>query len=689
MKNFIYHRITLVLILMLAAFAVQNISAQTTEFTYQGSLKDNASPANANYDFEFALFDGGGVQLGPTLSRNTVAVANGIFSVSLDFGNQFPGTGRFLEIRVRPSGGGALTTLTPRQPLNSAPYSVKSLNADSAANAANATNATTANNALNLGGVTASQYLLTNGNGSSLTNLNAASIATGTLSNLRLGQIPTANIADSAVTSAKIAAGQVVKSLNSLRDDVTLAAGSNITITPAGNTLTIASTGGSVNAILNQTTLQPSANFNISGSGTAGGQLTGGVINATTQYNLNNLRILSNAGVENLFVGGGAGVGGSGNSFFGYGAGNLNTAGSQNTFFGTSAGRSNSDGVDNAFVGHRAGYSNMSGFGNTFVGTSAGTANQSGNDNAFFGRQAGATNTIGSENAFFGKNAGYSNIVGSNLTMIGYYANVPSNTTLYNATAIGDRAFVSQSNSLILGSINGVNNAFQDTSVGIGTTAPTATLTVFSKSNTAADNTATFQATNIGPNQSHIHYGTNGDWFIRSAAVAGKVILQDTGGRVGIGTTAPDQTLSLGVGNASKPSGGSWLTFSDERLKMIGGRFTPGLKAVMQLQPLHYQYKADNALGIKSEGEHVGFSAQSVERVIPEAVTKNEQGYRLVNNDPIMWAMLNGIQEQQEQIVAQQKQIATLRSANAALNMRVRAVEKRLPKKRGAARRLH
>jgi hypothetical protein len=33
------------------------LRAQTTEFTYQGSLKDNAAPANANYDFEFALFD--------------------------------------------------------------------------------------------------------------------------------------------------------------------------------------------------------------------------------------------------------------------------------------------------------------------------------------------------------------------------------------------------------------------------------------------------------------------------------------------------------------------------------------------------------------------------------------------------------------------------------------------------------
>lgn len=80
--------------------------AQTTEFTYQGSLKDGANLANANYDFEFRLFDSlaGGLQLGATLPRNGVAVANGIFSVKLDFGSQFPGANRFLEIRVRPCG---------------------------------------------------------------------------------------------------------------------------------------------------------------------------------------------------------------------------------------------------------------------------------------------------------------------------------------------------------------------------------------------------------------------------------------------------------------------------------------------------------------------------------------------------------------------------------------------------------
>lgn len=141
---------------------------------------------------------------------------------------------------------------------------------------------------------------------------------------------------------------------------------------------------------------------------------------------------------------------------------------------------------------------------------------------------------------------------------------------------------------------------------------------------------------------------------------ARNLTLNGPGGRVGIGTTAPDQTLTVN-GQASKPGGGSWATFSDERLKNIGSRFTTGLSAVMKLQPLRYRYKANNAFGLKSEEEYVGFSAQSVEKLIPEAITKTDTGFLLVNNDPIMWTMLNAIKEQQSEIEAQKKDAADLR----------------------------
>ena len=262
---------------VLFCLTTQRGHAQTTVFTYQGSLQDSGMPANGAFQMQFKLFDslGAAGQIGSTIADIPVTVAQGIFSVNLDFGaTPFSGANRWLEIAVRRNSGESYTTLTPREQIASAPYSIRTLSA------------ATADNALSLGGVAASQYLQTNGNGSGLSNLNAGSITTGTLSNARLGQIPTANIADSAVTAPKIASGQVVKSVNTLKDDVTLAAGSNVSITPSGNTLTIAATGGS-NAILNQATLQSPANFNISGNGFIGGNVGIGTVTPNTGLTLN------------------------------------------------------------------------------------------------------------------------------------------------------------------------------------------------------------------------------------------------------------------------------------------------------------------------------------------------------------------------------------------------------------------
>ena len=138
-------------------------------------------------------------------------------------------------------------------------------------------------------------------------------------------------------------------------------------------------------------------------------------------------------------------------------------------------------------------------------------------------------------------------------------------------------------------------------------------------------------------------------------------LINPNGGNVGIGTSAPTDTLSVN-GTASKPGGGTWAVFSDERLKNIKGNFTSGLSAVMRLQPLRYEYKPANTLGIKSQGEHIGFGAQAVQQVIPEAVTTNSEGFLMVNNDPIMWAMLNAIKEQQQEIVELKKQIRQLQA---------------------------
>jgi hypothetical protein len=108
--------------------------AQGTAFTYQGQLSSAGAPANGSYDLTFTLFAGpsaGSPVTGP-LTNLATSVDNGLFTVTLDFGQNFPGADRWLEISVRTNGGGAFATLSPRQALTPAPYAIYAAGANAA-----------------------------------------------------------------------------------------------------------------------------------------------------------------------------------------------------------------------------------------------------------------------------------------------------------------------------------------------------------------------------------------------------------------------------------------------------------------------------------------------------------------------------------------------------------------------------
>src|ERR1700687_3664888 len=140
LKGYFARAFSLVLLAFVLLAAGNAALAQSTTFTYQGRLQDPGTPASGSYDLQFRLWDaasGGTQQPQPspvTVTRTSVLVTGGVFSVQLDFGtNWFSGADQFLEIGVRPAGGtSAYTRLLPRQQITSTPYAIRSVSAATA-----------------------------------------------------------------------------------------------------------------------------------------------------------------------------------------------------------------------------------------------------------------------------------------------------------------------------------------------------------------------------------------------------------------------------------------------------------------------------------------------------------------------------------------------------------------------------
>lgn len=209
-----------------------------TAFNYNGRLSVGGDPATGGYDFRFILYTdaGGGTAVAGPITNSPVGVTNGLFMTTLDFGaGVFTGSARWLEIGVRTNGDLAdFTLLTPRQPLHPVPYALYSPNASWA-------------------GV-------------------AASVA--------VNGVAGASIQNSAILASKIASGQVVKSLNGLKDDVSLVAGANITLTPSGNSLEISAPGGSTTG------------WSRLGNATALGEFLGSLNDQPLEFKVDGLRAL-------------------------------------------------------------------------------------------------------------------------------------------------------------------------------------------------------------------------------------------------------------------------------------------------------------------------------------------------------------------------------------------------------------
>jgi hypothetical protein len=162
-----------------------------------------------------------------------------------------------------------------------------------------------------------------------------------------------------------------------------------------------------------------------------------------------------------------------------------------------------------------------------------------------------------------------------------------------------------------------------------------------------------------------------------------------TAGFVGIGTTAPDATLSVN-GTADKPGGGSWTVFSDARLKKNVQPLEGALDRLMRLQGVTFEYKDPGAIH-ELPGAQIGMIAQEVEKVFPDWVDTAPTGMKRLSIhgfEALTVEALRDLRKEKDDRIAaleaenarRQSELAKQKANTARLEARLSALEKILLK---------
>lgn len=647
-------------------------AAPAAAFTYQGKLTDAAGqPLSGAYDMSFKLFDAAtnGSQIGSTVSLAGVNVSDGLFTVILDFGLPvFDGRRLWLETSI------GTQVLSPRTELTAVPVAAHALTvADSS--------------------------------------VGSSSLANSAVTNAKL--------ASGSVTADKIAAGQVVKSINGLKDNVMLSAGEGVSITPSGNTLTLSTTA---------------AGWSLTGNSgiTSGTHFLGTTDNTPLEIRVNNMRALrlEPTPLPNVILGSptnavatgasGATISGGGTLGFGnrvtdswgtIGGGSHNQVGDDNGntddssyatvgggYFNAAEGMyaTVSGGIDNRAFQHRStvggGDSNLAGGRwSTVPGGRSNTA--SGDYSLAAGRRANARHLgsfvwADSEDADFSSsssdqflirargNVGINNnypggtlSIGPNMGMFtmvpAIHLGSPESAVMLMGQDSGRGLGIMWRHDGYYSSISSFGThplalQMKGGDVGIGTTTPEERLSVIGgiKVDQAGTNNGDLNAAikfgagatgegiaskrTSGGNQNGLDFYTNSTNRLSIA----------NGGNVGIGMTSPSYKLDVnGVIRCT-----ALTQASDVRLKTDIRTLSGSLDSVMKLRGVSFDWKDAGY----PEGRQIGVIAQEVEKVFPELVSRDADGYESVAYDKLIPVLIEAMKEQQDRIDARDARIGEL-----------------------------
>lgn len=151
-----------------------------------------------------------------------------------------------------------------------------------------------------------------------------------------------------------------------------------------------------------------------------------------------------------------------------------------------------------------------------------------------------------------------------------------------------------------------------------------------------------------------------GGGYSPSQGIAPNIMVQASTGNVGIGTINPGYTLTV-TGTAWVTSG-AW-SGSDLRWKKdVSPLSADTLAKVDQLRPVTFNWRQDEYPDNHfPDGRQIGFIAQDVEKIYPELVTTDNNGYKGISYEKMVPVLTRAIQEQQKQIDLLREEIQELK----------------------------
>jgi hypothetical protein len=207
-------------------------------------------------------------------------------------------------------------------------------------------------------------------------------------------------------------------------------------------------------------------------------------------------------------------------------------------------------------------------------------------------------------------------------------------------------------------------------SVGIGTTTPAARLQVVGGSIMPAVGSSASAGIQFPSDP----YGGSGDQaWLRYYSRGGESMTLELGC-----ANDPDDMISLmpagGVGigsisaagyklfvNGQAYATGGFFPLSDRRMKKDFTNLTNPLQSVLALHGVSFDWRREEFPDRNlPAARQIGFIAQEVQQILPEAVIKDTEGYYAVNYDAVVPVLVEAMKEQQRDLEAKAARIAEL-----------------------------